>query len=256
MGKITLSSLLRKISFSAKKHSPEILTGIGIAGMISTTIMAVKATPKALVLIERKKEELGVDELPLVEAVKTSGLCYAPSVITGVLSVGCLIGANSVHVKHKAALATAYTISESALKEYKTKVIETIGEKKEQSIKDAVSKERLEKVTVYDGDILRTGKGQTLCFDAFTGQLFESDIDKIKSAINDLNAQLINDWYVSLNDFYELLGLPYSEMGDLLGWNMDLGLVEINFSSQLTEDQRPCLVLDYYVAPKYDFTKA
>ena len=71
-----------------------------------------------------------------------------------------------------------------------------------------------------------------------------------------MNAQLINDWYVSLNDFYELLGLPYSEMGDLLGWNMDLGLVEINFSSQLTEDQRPCLVLDYYVAPKYDFTKA
>lgn len=63
MPKHNLSSIAKSVRTAMKKHSPEILTGIGIAGMITTTVMAVRATPKALVLIEDKKTELETDIL-------------------------------------------------------------------------------------------------------------------------------------------------------------------------------------------------
>ena len=123
-----------------KKHSPEILTGIGIAGMITTTVMAVRATPKALILIEERKEEIGAEKLEAMDMVKTTWACYIPAAITGTLSVACLIGASSVNARRNAALATAYTLSESALKDYQGKVIEMFGEKKNEAVKDAVVK--------------------------------------------------------------------------------------------------------------------
>lgn len=58
MDKKTIAATIRNMQTAVKKHSPEILTGIGIAGMITTTVLAVRATPKALILIEEKKDEL------------------------------------------------------------------------------------------------------------------------------------------------------------------------------------------------------
>ena len=119
-----LSKSFLLLKTSIKKHSPEILTGIGIAGMITTTVMAVRATPKALILIEERKEEIGVNQLEAVDLIKTTWMCYVPAALTGTLSIACLIGASSVNVRRNAALATAYTLSESALKDYQEKVIE------------------------------------------------------------------------------------------------------------------------------------
>lgn len=140
---IVKSFLSLKTAF--KKHSPEILTGIGIAGMITTTVMAVRATPKALALLEKKKEEEHVKKLSPVEIVKATWTCYIPAAITGTVSIACLIGASSVSARRNAALATAYTLSTDAFKDYRSKVVETIGEKKEQSVRDAVAKEKIEK---------------------------------------------------------------------------------------------------------------
>lgn len=123
-------NIIKSIRTAMKKHSPEILTGIGIAGMITTTIMAVKATPKALILIEEKKDELEADKLSLVETLKTAWSCYIPSALVCTVSLCCLIGASSTNFRRNTALATAYTLSESSLKEYQEKVTHTIGEKK------------------------------------------------------------------------------------------------------------------------------
>ena len=130
MNKNTITAAMRSMRTAVKKHSPEILTGIGIAGMITTTVMAVRATPKALILIEEKKDELEVDELTPKETIQAAWTCYIPAAAIGTVSVACLIGASSVNMRRRAALATAYTLSESALKEYQEKVVETIGEKK------------------------------------------------------------------------------------------------------------------------------
>lgn len=183
MQKPNLSKLYRGIKNATIKHSPEILTGIGIAGMVTTTIMAVRATPKALVLIKEEKEKSNLDNLPPVEIVKTTWKCYIPAAITGTVSAACLIGANSVNSRRNAALATAYSLSESTLRDYQKKVVETIGEKKEQTVRDAVAKERLEKNPVENREVVLTTKGDTLCFDVVSGRYFKSDIQYI-SRIN------------------------------------------------------------------------
>lgn len=236
-----------------KKHSPEILTGIGIAGMITTTVMAVRATPKALILIEERKEEIGAEKLEAMDMVKTTWACYIPAAITGTLSVACLIGASSVNARRNAALATAYTLSESALKDYQGKVIEMFGEKKNEAVKDAVAKDKVEKNPVVTREVIITEKGNTLCYDAISGRYFKSDIEKIKKAECELNRQMLDDMYVSLNDFYYEIGLDSVKLGDELGWNVDSGYINLSFSSQLASDGTPCLVIDYSVAPRYDY---
>ena len=255
MNKPNLTKIAKGIRASIGRHSPEILTGLGIAGMISTTIMAVKATPKALILIENRKDEMEVDKLPPLELVKTAWRCYIPAAVTSSLSVICLIGASSVNVRRNTALATAYSLSESALKGYQEKVIETIGEKKEQAVRDAIAKDKIEKNPVNSREVIITDKGNTLCYDAISGRYFKSDIERIKRAVNDINKNLLDDMYVSLNDFYYEIGLDNTKMGDSLGWNVEKGLIELNFSSQLASDGTPCLVIDYQLAPYYDYYK-
>lgn len=253
MQKPNLTKLYRGVKNATIKHSPEILTGIGIAGMVTTTIMAVRATPKALVLIEEEKEKSNLDRLPPVEIVKTTWKCYIPAAITGTVSAACLIGANSVNSRRNAALATAYSLSESTLRDYQKKVVETIGEKKEQTVRDAVAKERLEKNPVENREVILTTKGDTLCFDVVSGRYFKSDIDKLKKVENELNRQMRDEMYISLNEFYYEIGLESIKLGDDLGWNIDDGYIDIRFSSQLATDGTPCLVVDYGYAPRYDF---
>lgn len=254
MGKQSLSKLAKNVQNSLKKHSPEILTGIGIAGMVTATVMAVQATPKALILIEEKKEEDAIEKLPPIDTIKTTWKCYIPTVITSGISVLCLICACSVNARHHAALAAAYAISESSLKEYQEKVIETVGEKKEQSIRDSIAKDKIEQNPVQNNGIIITGKGDTLCYDILFGRYFKSDIDKIKKAENELNRKMLDEMYISLNDFYYELGLSSVSAGDDLGWNVNRDrFIELIFSSQLTEDNTPCLVVGHRNPPSYDY---
>jgi hypothetical protein len=255
VGKFNLSNIAKSVRTAMKKHSPEILTGIGIAGMITTTMLAVRATPKALILIEEKKNEEGVDELTSVETIKTAWICYVPAAVTGALSVACLIGASSVNARRNAALATAYTLSESALKDYQEKVIEAIGEKKEQSVRDAIAKGRIDRDPVSSREIIITEKGNTLCYDVISGRYFKSDIDKLKKAENELNRKMRDEIYISLNEFYYEIGLNPTSIGYDLGWNIDHGYIDLRFSSQLADEGTPCLVIDYQVAPRYEYSR-
>lgn len=254
MGKTNLATNAKDIRKFASKRSPEILTGIGIAGMITTTILAVRATPKALELIEEQKEEESVDELSSFEVAKVAWKPYIPAMVTCVVSTACLIGASSVNTKRNAALATAYKLSETALTEYREKVIETIGEKKERIVRDKVAEERVKKNPVSKNEVIVTGNGKTLCFDPISGRYFMCSIETIKKAENTLNKQMLHDisGYVSLNEFYDELGLDHTSVGNDLGWNTNQ-LIDIDFSSQLNDNGEPSVVLDYLVAPKCDY---
>ena len=254
MGKTNLATIAKDIRKFASKRSPEILTGIGIAGMITTTILAVRATPKALKLIEEQKEEKSVDELSSFEVVKVAWKPYIPAMVTCIASTACLIGASSVNTKRNAALATAYKLSETALSEYRDKVVETIGEKKERIVRDKVAEERVKKNPVSKNEVIVTGNGKTLCFDPISGRYFMCSIETIKKAENTLNKQMLHDisGYVSLNEFYDELGLDHTSVGNDLGWNTNQ-LIDIDFSSQLNDNGEPSVVLDYLVAPKCDY---
>lgn len=261
MNKHALSQLARNAKLSFVKHSPEILIGLGIAGMISTTILAVKATPKALRLIEEKKHELEVEKLTPVETVKTAWKCYVPAAVTGVASVACLIGSSSVNSKRNAALATACKISESAFSDYREKVVETIGEKKEKTVRDKVSEKQLKENPVSGTNVIVTGKGKTLCFDPLSSRYFYSDLEKIHRAANKLNYEIntapFHNQGVTLNDFYDEVGLPGTMTGDSLGWTLHTGLIEVYPSAQMVEDGEdhegePCLVINFTNPPQYD----
>ena len=267
MSKSTLSKFANGVRTTLVKHSPEILTGIGIAGMLSTVVLAVRATPKALIAIrdaENQKfndqvdagmdpEEVS-DKLTTIETVKATWKCYIPAAVTGGMATVCLIGASSVSAKRNAALATAYTIADAALRDYQEKVVETIGEKKEQAVREAIAKDKIERDPVETREIIITEKGNTRCYDAISGRYFTSDIESIRRAENVLNKRLMDEMYVSLNELYWELGLSSTNIGDEMGWNVDNGLIELNFSAQLSTDGEPCLVVDYRIAPKYGYS--
>lgn len=250
---MNLSNMVKSVGATMKKHSPEILTGIGVAGMIATTVMAVKATPKAILLINEKEVELKVEKLTLAETVKTTWKCYIPAAITGVSSIACIIGASSVNARRNAALATAYTLSETALREYKDKVIETFGDKKEQAVRDAIAKDKVENNPVQNNEVHITDRGDTLCYDPLSGRYFKSSIEKLKRAENEINRRMLLDGAVSLNELYYEIGLDEIRVGNYLGWNAEKSLVDMCFSSQLATDGTPCIVLDFTVAPVYDY---
>lgn len=260
MNKQTLSKVARDIRLSLSKRSPEILIGLGIAGMLTTTVLAVKATPKALQLIEIRKEELDVDSLTPVETVKTAWKCYVPAAITGVASVACVIGSNSVNARRNAALATAYKLSETAFTEYRDKVVETFGDKKERVVRDKISEEQIKNNPVTKSEVIVTGKGQTLCFDPLSSRYFYSSIEKINRAANKLNHEINTnpfDTGVTVNDFYDEIGLSGTITGDGLGWNLHTGLIEIYPSAQMVEEGEehegePCIVLNFTNPPQYD----
>lgn len=254
MKKIDLPKVAKEIELFTGKHAPEILTGIGIAGMVTTVVLAVKETPKACRLLDERKDELKTENLPGVEIVKTTWKCYIPAAVTGVASIACIIGANSVHNKRTAAIAAAYKISETALSEYKDKVVEVIGEKKEQAVRDAIDKDHIQNNPVSKQQVIITTKGESLCYDAHSGRYFKSDIEQIRRAVNNLNHQMTaGDMYCSLNDFYDEIGLSHTDMGDELGWSIEDGLLDIDFGSQITDDGEPCIVLHYNISPKYNY---
>ena len=261
MNKQTLSNLVRDMRLSLSRHSPEILIGLGVTGMITTTVLAVKATPKALRLIEMRKEELDVESLTPIETVKTTWKCYIPAAVSGAVSVACVIGSNSVNAKRNAALATAYKLSETAFSEYRDSVIETIGEKKERTIRDKVSEKQIEEHPVTTTEVIVTGKGKTLFFEPLSARYFYSDLEKIKRAENTLNKQIICDPFdagVALNEFYDEIGLPPTATGDSLGWKLSGGLIDIYPSAQMADEDsehegEPCIVLNYTTPPQYDF---
>lgn len=263
MNKQSLSKFGRDLRTSLSKRSPEILMGIGIAGMITTTVLAVKATPKALLLIDEKKKELDTEKLPPVEVVKTTWKCYIPAAISGTASIACLIGSNSVHAKRNAALATAYKLSERAFTEYREKVVETIGEKKERTVRDKISDEQIKQNPIAKSEIIVTGKGKTLFFDPLSHRYFYCDVNRIGRAEVKLNKQMFSDPFnsgVSVNDFYSEIGLPWTATGEKLGWNLTKNKLEIYTSAHKIEEDEseehegePCLVINYLNPPIYDY---
>ncbi|NBJ87883.1 DUF6353 family protein [Acutalibacter sp. 1XD8-36] len=189
MAKINFSAIAKTFGRGLKERSPEILVGIGIVGMIGAAIMAVKATPKALEQIKETERETK-ESLTPKDTFKVTWRNYVPSVVTGTLSAACIIGANSIHLRRKAALSAACALSETALANFKSHAIERIGEKKVKEIADDVAKEQIGKNPVSDKEIIFTSKGNTLCYDPWCGRYFRGDIDYIRKAEYYLNQEM------------------------------------------------------------------
>lgn len=256
MNKVSLVNALKSIQRKTSKHAPAIAIGVGLACFGTAIFSGIKETPKAIRLIEEKKKELDLAEdekVPPVDVFKAVWKCYVPMALSFTAGATCILGAHKINGKRNAALAAAYQISETALREYKNKVIETIGEKKEEAIRHEVVKDKVAKNPPASTQVFITERGKTLCYDCCTDRYFESDLEAIRKIVNQLNFQLQQEHFISLNEFYYEVGLPNCDLGDMLGWNIDDGLIELEFTSMMTPDDRPCIAFTFSVAPRYEY---
>lgn len=258
MNKLNLAKFFKTTQLALKKHSPELLTGMGIAGMVGTVVLAVRATPKALKLIEEEKSKQWVDKLSVKDTVKATWKCYIPTTVSGLASAACFIGSHTVHARRTAVLATAYSLSETAFKEYKDKVVEVIGDKKERTVREKIAQDRIDKREIKSSEVILTDKGDTLFLDPISDRLFRSDIETVHRAANKVNYLMTHDPFdgaACLSDFYDELGLAHTLISDKLGWNYQngAGLLEVDLHPAEKEG-KPCFMLDYNFIPTYEFS--
>ena len=234
-------------------NSPTIMTTVGVAGTVTTAVLASRASVKAYKILEVNDLEvttmdLRTNKTKAKEALNLTWKCYIPPVVVGGITVASIIMANRVGTKRAAAVAAAYTISEKAFEDYREKVVETLGEHKEQVIRDQVAEAQVRK----DAPSLVISSGKVLCRDAYSGRYFESTMEDLKKAQNDLNYKVLNYGYASLNDYYDLLGLAATDVGEEMGWKAD-EILDCDYSTVLSEDQRPCISISFRVQPGRGF---
>jgi Family of unknown function (DUF6353) len=226
-------------------NSTTILTGLGIAGAFTASYLSADASFKAADLL-RETEEQSIQPLDLKEKVGLVWHLYIPAVGTLALSTAAIIGAHKIGARRTMALAAAYDITEKAFAEYKEKVAERLGRTKEQSVTDAIAQDKTDRRPPTE--VIMTGRGEVLCYEAFSGRYFHSDVETLRKAMNDINHQILNSMYASLSDLYHLLGLPQTTYSDEVGWNCDK-LLEIAFSATLSEENKPCIVVNFTTSP-------
>ena len=235
------------------KRTPQILTAFAIVEMAATVYLAVKATPKAEKLIHEAEAEKGASLTP-TETVKAAWKCYIPAAITGACTIASMVGVNTIFAKRNALLATTCQLTESAFHDYKEKVVETVGEKKESVIRDAIAQDYMNSIPVDENKVVNTGEGTTLFRDWASKRDFLHDKVKIEKAINRLNHRMMSEEYVSLNDFYAEIGLEDIGIGDSYGWNINRsGLIEAKFSTTVASNGQPCFLLYFNRGPEPNY---
>ena len=201
----------------AKKNGPTILTYIGSIGVVATSVMAIKATPKAIVLLEDARAEKG-DDLTKFEKVMVAGPTYIPTIIVGASTIACVFGANILNQRQQAALMSAYALLDSTYKEYQSKVVDLYSEEADSRVKKEIAKDK------YLGDD-KLVENDALVYDEFSGRYFESTNAKVLKAEYKTNKKISDHGGACLNDFYCALGLEPTKYGDRLGWSVnDLSL--------------------------------
>ena len=206
-----MNKLLRQSKLFINRNASTILTCMGGAGVIATAVMAVKATPKALTLLDKAKEEKG-EELTKMEAFKVAAPMYIPSVITGTATIACIFGANIVSKRQQATLMSAYALLDSSYKEYKNKVDELYGEEAGEKVREEITKDK------YTGDGLLLEDDTELFYDFYSGRYFESTKEAVLRAEYETNRSLFVNCAVGLNEFYSFLGLDEMPEFDDVGW--------------------------------------
>lgn len=237
-------NLINSSKLFLRRNSPTILTFLGAAGVVATSIAAVKATPKAMTLLEKTKEEKG-EELTKLEMVKVAGPAYIPAIAIGASTIACIFGANALNKKTQASIMSAYALLDTSYKQYKSKVKELYGENSDRNVKKEIAKDKFK-----DNDI-HINNEKILFFDFYSLRYFESTERLVLKAENRVNELLKLYGRASLNDFYESLGMPTAYTGYELWWNVQK-CPSVEFTHDITtmDDGLECCVISMSVEPE------
>lgn len=234
MKRLSTNSVLGRLLFGMKKNAPTILTSAGVAGVVTTVVLAIRATPKAIELIQEEKvwrvetkredmtREEQASEIRLDARTYFTLLWrpYLPVVISEVITIGCIIGSHVISEKRATVLAGLVSSSEALLVKYQDKVIEQFGKNKERALRDSIAEDDIRNSPPIREHIQETkyGYDRDVFKDLRTGRYFWFDIERLRSVENDILSLLNHGERVTLNEFYDMLGLGGVEDGELLGW--------------------------------------
>ncbi len=261
---MSINTILMSTKSFLSKHSPTILTTLGVSSMLTSTFLAVKATPKvcnSIKIYEKAMSEQNNEEYKatLYEKVKYNWKEYIPSILTGVTGIACIFGANHINKKRNALLTAAYTISESTLLKYKDKIVKDFGEEKakqiDRNIREEIKKEKKNDIHHKLND---TDNKQFTIIDTFSGLKMPkgTTLNKIDEVINQINKIMNYDMYVSAEEWYDRLGFKnIPECANDVGWNLSDGLIEITQNPGLDEDGVPVLKISFIDNPKHEYNK-
>lgn len=248
-----MNSLLSKSQRFLKKNSATILTCAGAAGVVVTTITAVKATPKALVLLEKAKKEKG-EGLTTLEKVKIAGPIYIPSVVLGASTLACIFGANVLNKRSQAALMSAYALVDSGYKDYRKKVDELYGEEAGAQVRAGIAKDK------YEENPIKVEDGKRLYYDFFSEQYFEATPFDVQRAEYEINRTLMLDDCVYLDDWYKMIGIDPLEPRYNFGWttsgNMDAywqTWVDFHHEKVELDEGLECIIISFMQDPFPNF---
>lgn len=258
----------KRVQHLLKENASTILTAGGVVGTVTTAVLAGRAGFKAAEILRLEEEDrtyearmargeksdptatIELELLTKTEKVKLVGMHFLPPTLTCTATIISIIMANRMSAQKAAALAAAYGLAEGRLNEYKEKVAEKLTPAKEQKIQDELAQEKVNQtpgasqIVIVDGEVL--------CFDRSTGRYFRSTMENINKALNATLAEILHHDYASASFFYEELGLPGTTWTDDVGWNTDM-LPDLTFSTVLSEDNRPCIAIDFKVLPTTEF---
>lgn len=272
--KSSVSSAVKNTGRWCDKNKPVILLVVGITGLLTTTVLAVKSTPKAVKKIEdaekslaeikerydetvpEEKKQAKKEKVDLyLDTAKELGILYGPAVLLATTSTLCLIRSHNIEHQRFTALATAYQISDAARKEYQNKVVEFLGKRKETEIRDAIAKDKVKENPPDKESDEYLSNIDTLAYECTSGRYFRSNATRLEKIENALNKKLRIEDYISLNEFYDALNLHHTSIGNDLGWNIKDGEIDMHMTMTLNEDNVPMLIVDHLNPPVYDYQK-
>lgn len=250
---MNVSTLLKAGEKYVIDNSPRILSALGVTGTLTTAYLAAKASFKVGDLLrEAEAERVRLYEVPPPpmdkwDKTKIGWKYYIPAVASGAATVACIVAANSIGASRYAALAAAYKLSEKSSQEYKAKILEKLGVKKEQEIRDETAQDALDRHPM-GSQVIITGDSDVICFDKYSGRYFKSDMQTLKKAMNDINYRVVQDGSATLAEFFEMIDLPTTLPSEEVGWDHE-NKFDMKFSSLINEEDEPTIVIDYDVVP-------
>ena len=180
------NEFFKNIGNGMKAKKSTILTAIGITGTAFGTILAVKATPKAMEAKKEAEKKKG-SKLTVGETVKTCWKFYIPAGLATIGGATCVISSDISDANEKVGLTSALLMSETARTKLEEKAVEVVGEKKMQAIKDEVNKDIVKNTPVQTNNVVITSRGNTLICDSISHQYFREDVDWIKKQVPEFN---------------------------------------------------------------------
>lgn len=257
---MSFANLIPTLSQKIVQHSPAILTAIGVAGVAATAVLSARAAVEAheilLTEADRYENDFTVEDFTLKEKVLLTWRAFLPPLFVGSATIVCVISAQSINSRRNAALLSLYTISDRMLTEFREKAREIHGDKKVAEIYDEIAADSIRNHEPEDfmmRQIMVRGDGVGLCRDMYSDRYFVSSQTEVDAAVNATNAEMNMEGDVSLNFFYDQIGLGRIPVGDEVGWSQSTGLMTVQYTYVPSEDGSPCMAVTFKRQPEHGF---